>query len=261
MQILLTNDDGVYAPGLWALAAALDRHHTVTVVAPDRERSAIGHAITLSRPLRAVPVSIDGGRPAVAVNGTPADCVKFGLSQVLTHRPDLVIAGINPGANVGVNINYSGTVAAAKEAALCGVPALAVSMEGPHCRHLAAAARFTRQLAEQVVRHGLPPGTLLNVNLPDLPLQRMAGVRISHQGRGRLADYFERRTDPRQREYFWQGGDTQRFERQDAADGAVLAERCISITPLKCDMTDEALGERIQGWDLSATVAGEDDGG
>ena len=150
--------------------------------------------------------------------------------------------GSTAGANVGVNINYSGTVAAAKEAVLGGVPAMAVSIQGPQCRHMAAAARFALTLAEQVQRRGLPTGTLLNVNLPDLPLEKVAGVRVSRQGSGRLAEYFEKRTDPRRREYFWQGADTQRFDDQHDADGAVLGQRYISVTPLKCDMTDEPLG-------------------
>ena len=251
MKILLTNDDGVYAPGLWTLFNHLHRCHEVTVVAPDRERSAIGHAITLSRPLRAMSVSVNGGQPAVAVNGTPADCVKFGLLEVLDLRPDLVVSGVNPGANVGVNINYSGTVAAAKEAALYGVPAMAVSIQGPACRHLDSAARFALHMAEAIQRHGLPRGSLLNVNLPDLPLAEVAGVKISRQGLGRLDEYFEKRTDPRQRTYFWPGTDTQRFEGEAEADGLALAQRFISVTPLKCDMTDEALYHRLRNWTIT----------
>jgi 5'-nucleotidase len=251
MKILLTNDDGVYAEGLWILYNSLCPHHEVTVVAPDRERSAIGHAISLNRPIRAVTVTANGGHPAVAVSGTPADCVKFALLEVLEARPDLVISGINPGANVGVNINYSGTVAAAKEAALYGVAAMAVSLQGPACRHLESAARFSLRLAERIGRHGLPRGTLLNVNLPDLPLAEVVGVAVSRHGMAHLADRFEKRTDPRQRPYFWQGTDSQRFEDQPEADGAVLARGYISVTPLRCDMTDEGLYDRLQRWDLT----------
>jgi 5'-nucleotidase len=252
MKILLTNDDGVYAEGLWALYTRLQPRHELTVVAPDRERSAISHAISLNRPLRALTTTVNGGHQAVAVSGTPADCVKFALLEVLAARPDLVISGINPGANVGVNINYSGTVAAAKEAALCGVPAMAVSLQGPACRHLDSAARFALRLAEWIQRQGLPCGTLLNVNLPDRTLAEMAGVRVSRHGLGQLAECFEKRTDPRQRPYFWQGADSQRFDGQPDTDGAVLAQGYISVTPLRCDMTDEALYNRIYGWDLTA---------
>ena len=130
MNILLTNDDGIYFDGLWALYRRLQEHHAVTVIAPDRERSAIGHAITLNEPLRATMVTVNGGHEGYAVSGTPADCVKLGLFELLGTRPDMVVAGINPGANVGANLNYSGTVAAAKEAALSGVVGIAVSIEG-----------------------------------------------------------------------------------------------------------------------------------
>jgi 5'-nucleotidase len=252
MQILLTNDDGVHARGLWALYERLRAVHEVTVVAPDRERSAIGHAITLSRPLRAMTVTVNGGHQALALNGTPADCVKFGLLEVLARRPDLVVSGINPGANVGVNINYSGTVAAAKEAALGGVPAVAVSIEGPECRHLDSAAEFALRLAAAIQRYGLPPKSLLNVNLPDRPLAEVAGVRISRQGFGRVADYYEKGTDPRRRPYFWPGSDTQDFDGQPEADGLALAQGFISVTPLRCDMTDENLMQRLRRWPLGA---------
>ncbi len=251
MKILLTNDDGVHAEGLWILYHRLCPRHEVTVVAPDRERSAIGHAISLNRPIRAVTVKADGGHPAVAVSGTPADCVKFALLEVLEARPDLVISGINPGANVGVNVNYSGTVAAAKEAAFYGIAAMAVSLQGPACRHLESAARFSLRMAERIACQGLPRGTLLNVNVPDLPLGEVAGVRVSRHGMGLLADRFEKRTDPRQRPYFWQGADGQCFEDQPEADGAVLARGYISVTPLRCDMTDEDLYGHLHRWDLT----------
>ena len=130
MNILLTNDDGIHAEGLWALNSRLAPRHAVTVIAPDRERTAVGHGITLHLPLRAHPVVLNGGARGYAVNGTPADCVKLGILEILKHKPDLVVAGLNPGANVGVNITYSGTVAAAKEAALGGIPAIAASIEG-----------------------------------------------------------------------------------------------------------------------------------
>jgi len=254
MKILLTNDDGVHAEGLWSLYTRLRPHHEVTVVAPDRERSAIGHAISLNRPIRAVTVTVNGGHRAVAVNGTPADCVKFALIEVLATRPDLVIAGINPGANVGVNINYSGTVAAAKEAALCGVPAMAVSLQGPDCLHLDSAARFALVLAQRIEHHGLPRATLLNVNLPDLPLDQVAGVKASRHGLGQLSERFEKRTDPRQRPYFWQGVDSQRFDDQPDTDGAVLAGGYISVTPLRCDMTDDGLYDRLHHWGLTSEL-------
>ena len=169
MTILLTNDDGIHAPGLWALYRALKSDHNLVVVAPERERSAVGHGITLHKPLRAYKVTVNGGDEGWAVTGTPADCVKLSMVELLGRRPDLVISGINPGANVGVNLNYSGTVAAAKEAALYGVPALAVSVQSPENPFYDDAARFVAQLVPTLRAKGLPAGVFLNINLPNMP--------------------------------------------------------------------------------------------
>ena len=179
MNVLLTNDDGIYAEGLWALYNRFAKGHQVSVVAPDRERSAIGHAITLHQPLRASRFSLNGEYGGYAVNGTPADCIKLAILEILPARPDVVVSGINPGANVGANLNYSGTVAAAKEAALCGTIGIAVSIVGPIVEFYDDAAMFVARLSETVYRRGLPFGTFLNVNLPNLPLKEIAGVRIS----------------------------------------------------------------------------------
>ena len=167
MKILLTNDDGIHARGLWALYHRLADNHHVTVIAPDRERSAVGHGITLHQPLRAVHISLNGSCGGYAVNGTPADCIKLGISEILPGRPDVVIAGINKGANVGANLNYSGTVAAAKEAALSGTIGIAVSIEGQNTEYYDDAARMIAQLSERVFDRGLPFGTFLNVNIPN----------------------------------------------------------------------------------------------
>ncbi len=250
MKILLTNDDGIYFKGLWALYNKLSEHHTVVVVAPDRERSAVSHAITLNEPLRAARVQVNGGFEGYSVNGTPADCVKLGLLELLDFRPDVVVAGINPGANVGNNLNYSGTVAAAKEAALCGVAAIAVSMAGPESHHYDDAAGFVLKLTERVMERKLPPGTFLNVNLPNIPIAEAAGIRFSRQGRPLDFIPFERRVDPRERAYYWQGFDKQRFENSPNDDGTALSEDYISITPIKCDMTDYATLEKLVQWDI-----------
>jgi 5'-nucleotidase len=252
MRILLTNDDGIYAPGLQALAAALAAHHRVEIIAPDRERSAVGHAITLHEPLRIHSVALNAHYRGLAVNGTPADCVKLGICEVLPERPELVVAGINPGANVGVNINYSGTVAAAREAALFGLPAIAASVEGRAVVNYDEAAAFVARLAERVRRRGLPRGTFINVNFPNRPLREIRGVRISRQGCGEFPDRFEKRQDPRNRVYYWQGGDRQIFEADPDIDGAALAQDFIAITPVKCDMTDYAALAEMQNWDWHA---------
>lgn len=210
----------------------------VSVVAPDRERSAVGHGITLHTPLRTHRINRNGNGEGVAVDGTPADCIKLGMLELLDSRPDLVISGINPGANVGININYSGTVSAAREAALFGLPAIAVSTESNKRSHFDDIAVFVGKLAEKVLENGLPFGTLLNVNIPDVSLDEIAGVRVSRQSVSLLSEYFEKRNDPRNRPYYWQGADTARVFEHPDTDGAVLAEKFISITPIKCDMTD-----------------------
>lgn len=248
MKVLLTNDDGIYAGGLQALYQRFVRRHEVTVVAPDRDCSAVSHGITLHEPLRASRVSVNG-LTGYAVSGTPADCIKLGIVELLDARPDIVISGINPGANVGVNINYSGTVSAAREAALYGVPAIAVSVQGQRSRHYDSAAAFVEALAVNVREKGLPFGTLLNVNLPDMPVAAAAGVRVSRQGIRLFAEYFEKRRDPRNRAYYWVGCDGQTdFDSRDI-DGAALCDHYISITPIKCDTTDYHLLEELKTWE------------
>jgi 5'-nucleotidase len=254
MNVLLTNDDGIHAQGLWALYNSFVKNHRVVVVAPDRERSAIGHAITLNQPLRATKISLNGEYSGYAVNGTPADCIKLALLEILPTRPDVVVAGINPGANVGANLNYSGTVAAAKEAALCGTIGIAVSIEGPQIEFYDDAARFVAKLGETVLRKGLPFGTFLNVNMPNLPLKAIAGVRFSRQGVAILTEYVEKRKDPRNRIYYWQGRDMQSFGDDSRIDGAALKQNFISITPVKCDMTDYRLLEDLAEWDFDGWI-------
>lgn len=248
MNILLTNDDGIYSQGLWVLYKRLAPKHTITVVAPDRERSAVGHGITLSEPLRATRVEVDGGASGYAVNGTPVDCIKIGVMEIVSSGPDLVISGINQGANVGVNINYSGTVAAAKEAALYGVPAIAVSIGGYEIVNYDNAALFTERLIESVHQKGLPFGTILNVNFPDVPLAEIKGVRISRQGITCLSENFEKRIDPRNRPYYWYGPDSRSTFNNPDIDEAALDQNFISITPIKCDMTDYDLIKEIKKW-------------
>lgn len=238
MRILITNDDGIFAPGLWALQRAFARSHEVTVVAPDRERSAIGHGITLHQPLRAEPVAVGNGCRGIAVSGTPADCIKIAVLDIMEKKPDMVISGINPGANLGININYSGTVAAAKEASLYGVPSLAASVQATDCDHYDDMARYLVSLAGRVAAAGLPYGTFLNVNFPDMPLAETAGVRVCRQGIEMFPENIEKRVDPRNRPYYWQGCDTQTFQDNPDSDGSAVAADYIAITPLKCDTTD-----------------------
>jgi len=245
MRILLTNDDGIFAGGLRALYHAFSKSHDVTVVAPDRERSAIGHGITLHRPLRTRRMETGNGYCGYAVDGTPADCVKIAVLQILEHKPDMVVSGINPGANVGVNINYSGTVAAAKEASLYGINAIAVSIQsaGDNDRY-AQVADYVERFSRKVAEKGLPFGTFLNVNFPDVPVNETAGTRVCPQGVEPFAEYMEKRIDPRNRPYYWQGCDAQTFTSNPDADGSAVAGNYIAISPIKCDTTDyDLMGE------------------
>jgi 5'-nucleotidase len=255
-KILLTNDDGIYADGLWALDKVLRKNHHTVVVAPDRERSAVGHAITLNNPLRVNQVNVNGGFQGWAVSGTPVDCVKLALVELLDQQPDLVISGINPGANVGVNVNYSGTVAAAKEAAQYGLASLAVSIEQGEILHYETAACFVAELIPRIFAHHLPQGTFLNVNVPNTSINQIAGIRLSRQSSDLYDEFFEKRSDPRNRIYYWQGSESKpQYAHQDA-DGALLAAKYISITPIQCDMTDFRALEHLKSWQLDLDTWG-----
>lgn len=250
LKILLTNDDGFQAPGLWALYDVLQPVHEVLVVAPDRERSAVGHGITLHHPLRAIKTRFNGSIDGWAVSGTPADCIKLAVNELLADRPDVVVSGINPGANVGVNLNYSGTVAAAKEAALYGLNALAVSVQRAEKIHYGTAARFVASFLEKLPELGLPRHTFLNINVPNKPVEQIAGTRLSRQANEVYTDIFEKRCDPRNQPYYWQGIETEPVYAQADVDGAVLAADFISITPVRCDMTDYDVMSKLRKLEL-----------
>ena len=250
MKILLTNDDGIHAKGLWALYKRFSGNHEVTVIAPDRERSGVGHGITLNEPLRSTYVEVNGGYKGYAVTGTPADCIKLGILEILDERPDVVVSGINLGMNVGVNINYSGTVAAAKEASLYGIAAIAISMQGVEENNYDDIALFIEVLSKKVFEKGLPFGTFLNVNIPDKPVKETAGLRFSRQGVKLFSEYFEKRVDPRNRMYYWQGCDSKFIDRSPDVDSADIYNNFISITPIKCDMTDYKTLEDLQNWNI-----------
>lgn len=249
--ILLTNDDGIAAPGIRALHRPLQKLGSVRVVAPETERSAAGHAITLADPLR---VRLFRGRQGYhghAVSGTPADCVKIAVGAILDQRPHLLVSGINAGANVGVNVLYSGTVSAATEGAILGIPSLAVSVPG-RPRSYRTAALVAQRMAQSVLRHGLPPGVSLNVNVPDLPARRLRGVRVTRMGSYRVTEKFDRRTDPRGNIYYWLAGEVEanRGGPELETDDAALAAGYVSVTPLFPDLTlggdpPAVLGERV----------------
>lgn len=243
MLILVTNDDGVRSPGIKSLAAALKDLGRVVVVAPDRNRSAVGHALTLERPLRAEEI-----RPDVfAVDGMPTDCVNLGIHGLLREAPNLVVSGINNGSNMGDDITYSGTVCAAMEASLMGLPAFSVSLDSTkfHPDDLALAADFSRQVADQILQNGLPPDTFLNVNVP---AGGCHGVQFTRQGKRKYGAAVTVNQDPRGRHYYWIGGGEVGFESIPGSDCNALHEKMISITPLHTNLTNDDSFAALQNW-------------
>jgi 5'-nucleotidase len=248
MRILLTNDDGIYAKGIEALHEELGCEHDVVVVAPETERSAVGHAITLTDPLRVKAIKRNGLFFGYGVNGTPADCVKLAVEELLEEPPDMVVSGINLGANVGINVIYSGTVSAATEGAILGVPGIAVSVNAFKDPDFTPAARFILQLVRQVGQRGLPPHISLNVNVPALPAAEIKGVKVTRQGVTRFVEKFERRLDPRENVYYWQCGSTPPFEEDGDTDASALARGYITITPIHHDLTSHEFLHMLCTW-------------
>ncbi|MCD6580291.1 MAG: 5'/3'-nucleotidase SurE [Desulfuromusa sp.] len=251
MLILVTNDDGVRSPGLRALAAMLSELGQVVVVAPDRNRSAIGHALTLDHPLRAEEI-----KPQVfAVDGTPTDCVNLGIHGLLPKRPDLVVSGINRGSNLGDDITYSGTVCAALEATLMGLPAFAISLDTDRFNDedLALAATFSKDLAKKIIETGLPEDTFLNVNVPS---GSCVGAQLTRQGKRLYGESVVSKQDPRGRKYYWIGGSEVGFEDISGSDCNALQQGLISITPLQTNMTNERTYAEMERWSFDC-VTGE----
>ncbi len=238
MKILLTNDDGIQAVGIRALYKALvDGGHDVTVAAPVTEQSAVGHAVTLASPLRVKEFRENGFR-GFGVSGTPADCVKLALSTLMEGPPDLVASGINSGANVGVDILYSGTVSAATEGALTGLPSLAVSMDNFTPEDLSGQGAYAEAFARRVPWETIPKGCVLNLNFPDLPMSETKELRLCPQTRAGYKDWFETRKDPRGRDYYWMDGAIPPGSVSPGTDRALLTEGHITLTPLRFDFTD-----------------------
>lgn len=247
--ILLTNDDGVGAEGILALRRAVDPLGDVVVCAPDRPRSASGHAITLHKPLRASEVRTPDGCTAFATSGTPSDCVMLAFVRLLARRPDLVISGINDGPNMGWDLTYSGTASAAMEAAILGAPAFAISLvstRGLRDHDFEPASRFAADLAARLLEHPLPPARFLNVNVPQTPEGHITGVRITRQGVRRYPGSAEERVDPWGRKYYWIGGELPEDELIPGTDVESVAHGYISVTPIQMDMTDHRLREAME---------------
>ncbi|MEW6522037.1 MAG: 5'/3'-nucleotidase SurE [Bacillota bacterium] len=247
---MLTNDDGILAEGLQTLKSHLECLPEVElwVVAPDRERSASGHSITIHQPLQVQELAGNGKTKSWAVSGTPADCTKLALQALLETRPDLVVSGINRGPNLGQDVYYSGTVSAAVESALLGVPALAVSLTAFENLDYTFAAKFAAGTAWHVLKTGLPRGTLLNINVPALDPGQVAGVAVTRLGVRRYRDAFDRRVDPRGRTYYWLTADAPDHEEPDDTDIGAIRNNLISITPIRLDLTHHDLMGELRQW-------------
>lgn len=251
MNILISNDDGIESPGILLLAAALESLGHVTVVAPQRERSTSGHSLTLHKPLRCYEV-----RPNYyAISGSPADCVYMATRLLMKKKPDIVVSGINKGANLGNDIYYSGTVAAAREGAYFGSKAIAFSLALGH--HLDktppswdTAVQFAKLFVPMTFKKTFPANHILNVNVPNLPASQIKGVRVSKQGMRYYSDEITDRVDPRNRHYYWLGGEYKGFENIPGSDCVHVDQGYVSITPLKIDSTDYDLMEEFKNWEI-----------
>lgn len=263
MDFLLVNDDGVYAEGLQALRQEMEkvRDANVYVVAPDRERSATGHAITMHKPLHVDTIDLPGSRSRIwKVNGTPADCTKLAIEAILDRRPDMVLSGINRGPNLGTDVLYSGTVSAAIEGVLLGIPAIAVSLTAWENLDYGYAARFARQLALVTLERGLPPNTLLNVNVPALEESEIAGVAITRVGVRQYRNVFDRRIDPRGRTYYWMAGEAIEDNDPDT-DVSSIRQNLVSISPMQLSLTNQELVDVIRHWNVDTHPAVLEGGG
>ncbi|MFQ5639918.1 MAG: 5'/3'-nucleotidase SurE [bacterium] len=250
IKILLTNDDGINAPGLFALYHQMKSLGDVTVVAPDGEQSAVGHAITLSDPLRVWSYEKNGESFGYAVNGTPADCVKIAHWALLDRKPDLLVSGINLGSNTGINVIYSGTVSAATEGTILEIPSFAISLTTFTDPDFTYAAKFARSLSERVLENGLPQGTFLNVNVPPIQENEIQGVQITRQGKAIYRERFDKRVDPHNRVYYWLTGQKVKLEQDRDVDDRAILDNKVSITPIHYDLTNYKYMDELTAWNI-----------
>ena len=249
-MILLCNDDGFNADGLRTLYRELSQEDEVIIVSPETEQSAMGHAITLTQPLKVRKVEEEGRFMGYAVNGTPADCVKLAIAVLLDEPPRLVVSGINLGGNLGICALYSGTVSAATEAMIMGIPSIAVSLDTYENPDFNPAANFTRKLISRVLEMGLPKGVVLNVTVPPVPESEIAGVAVTRQGRSRVVESFDQRVDPRNNTYYWMAGEMRFDEVEEGVDCVMVGKNYISVTPIHFDLTHYSSIEAIKDWKL-----------
>jgi 5'-nucleotidase len=251
--ILVTNDDGVDALGLLALKTALDKVGEVVVLAPDRNWSVAGHTRIMHKPLRVGHVELLDGTMAYTTTGTPSDCVALAVLGLLPNKPTLVVSGINRGANVGQDLTYSGTVSAAMEGVISGIPSMAVSLDVyQDGGDFSCAAQFASRLVSTVLERGLPPGILLNVNVPNVSAAEICGAQITRLGKRIYREVLIERQDPQGHNYYWIGSEHPTGVIEEGTDIWALAHNCVSVTPLHLDMTEYRLLEEMQRWEISS---------
>jgi 5'-nucleotidase len=244
--ILVTNDDGINSPGLKALAKAMKSLGEVYIIAPDRERSAVGHSLTLHHPLRMEKIDSH----TFVVDGTPTDCVMLGILGFLKTKPHLVASGINRGPNLGDDITYSGTVSAAFEGTLLGVPSFAISLVNRRESNFNVGVEFAKKVGKEILRKGLPPDTLLNINIPAVTRKEIRGVQIVRQGKRIYKDQIIEKIDPRGRRYYWIGGAEPAYKKESRTDFYAIEHNYISITPIHLDLTNHKAMNQIKKWKL-----------
>ncbi len=249
MRILLTNDDGIYAAGIEAINKTLGEIGEVTIVAPEAERSGASHSITWAHPLRVRKVYVENELFGYAVSGSPADCVKMATMEIMPEPPDLVVSGINLGANVGIHVLYSGTVAASIEGSILGFPSVAVSIDVSGYTDLEYAAIIAKDTIKQITKHKLPRCTLININIPSVKREEIKGIRLTRQYTYSFEESVDRRKDPGGRTYYWLVGGSEITVEENGTDIQALREGYISITPLRYDLTDHNLLKSLRSWD------------
>ena len=238
-KILIVNDDGIYSPGIQALADAMAKIGNVTIVAPDKEQSGKSHSLTLNEPIRLKTVNIKKGLKGWAVNGTPVDCVKVAIKNLFNKKPDLVLSGINLGANLGKNLIYSGTVAAAYEGTVLGISSAAISLDSFKGKNFIVAKYVATKIANHLLNHKLPQGTMLNVNVPNINKKNLKEFLVTKQGNQSFVDIYEKRIDPRGNAYFWIKGEMINDDSSVEYDGKAVKSGYISVTPIQFRMTNE----------------------
>lgn len=250
LRILVSNDDGIDSAGIHALVNSLKEIAEVTVVAPHTEQSAVGHSITMQTPLRVFEYHKDGKFFGYAVGGTPADCVKMGIRNLMTSPPDLVVSGINHGSNTAINIIYSGTVSAAREAAIMDVPAIAISITSHAVKDFSFPAKVAQMLVKEVHEKGLPLGTMLNVNVPNIPEEKISGILVTKQGKSKWDDIYEKRVDPYGRNYYWLTGNLLEVDHELDIDQAAIKNNYVSVSPIHFDLTDYKTFDSMKEWNI-----------